>query len=112
MNIGRGMDIETVDLDLDGDADILIADFDHGLRLFINQGGIQQGLLGHFLEAPDRLPEMPEDTLAGLDRLGHKVARRRPGIYDGKTQLIVRDLESGVLMGASDPRGDGHAAAW
>ena len=57
-------------------------------------------------------PGMPEDTLQGLERLGHKVARRRPGIHDGKTQLIVRNLESGVLMGASDPRGDGHAAAW
>ena len=57
-------------------------------------------------------PGMPEDTLQGLERLGHKVARRRPGIHDGKTQLIVRNLESGVLMGASNPRGDGHAAAW
>ena len=57
-------------------------------------------------------PEMPEDTLEALKRLGHKVARRRPGIHDGKTQLIVRNLESGVLMGASDPRGDGQAAAW
>jgi gamma-glutamyltranspeptidase/glutathione hydrolase len=57
-------------------------------------------------------PEMPEETSRGLERLGHKVVRRRPGIYDGKVQLIVRNLESGVLMGASDPRGDGHAAAW
>ena len=57
-------------------------------------------------------PEMPENTLEALKRLGHKVARRRPGIHDGKTQLIVRNLESGVLMGASDPRGDGQAAAW
>lgn len=57
-------------------------------------------------------PEMPEDTIQGLERLGHKVVRRRPGIHDGKVQLIVRDLKSGVLMGASDPRGDGHAAAW
>ena len=53
-----------------------------------------------------------KDTLVALERLGHKVARRRPGIHDGKTQLIVRNIESGVLMGASDPRGDGQAAAW
>ncbi len=57
-------------------------------------------------------PDMPEDTLEALERLGHKVARRRPGIHDGKTQLIVRNTESGVMMGASDPRGDGQAAAW
>jgi hypothetical protein len=25
--------------------------------------------------------------------------------------VIVRDPQRGVLMGASDPRGDGHAAA-
>jgi gamma-glutamyltranspeptidase/glutathione hydrolase len=57
-------------------------------------------------------PHMPEETLEALKRMGHKVARRREGISDGKVQLIVRDAESGVLMGASDPRGDGHAAAW
>jgi gamma-glutamyltranspeptidase/glutathione hydrolase len=57
-------------------------------------------------------PEMPEETVQGLERLGHKVVRRRPGVHDGKVQLIVRDWRRGVLMGASDPRGDGHAAAW
>jgi gamma-glutamyltranspeptidase / glutathione hydrolase len=57
-------------------------------------------------------PEMPEETAQGLERLGHKVVRRRPGVHDGKVQLIVRDWRRGVLMGASDPRGDGHAAAW
>jgi gamma-glutamyltranspeptidase/glutathione hydrolase len=55
---------------------------------------------------------MPEETIRRLERIGHKVARRRPGIHDGKVQLIIRDSESGVLAGASDPRGDGHAAAW
>jgi gamma-glutamyltranspeptidase/glutathione hydrolase len=57
-------------------------------------------------------PEMLEETIGGLERLGHKVVRRRPGTHDGVVQLIVRNLESGVLMGASDPRGDGLAAAW
>jgi gamma-glutamyltranspeptidase len=37
--------------------------------------------------------------------------RRRPGVYDGKVQLIVRDPQRGILMGASDPRGDGAAVA-
>ena len=55
--------------------------------------------------------EMPEDTVRGLEALGHRVVRRRPGVYDGKVQVIIRDPQRGVLMGASDPRGDGHAAA-
>jgi gamma-glutamyltranspeptidase/glutathione hydrolase len=53
--------------------------------------------------------EMPEATGHGLETLGHRVARRRPGIYDGKVQLIIRDPQRGLLMGASDPRGDGQA---
>ncbi len=52
--------------------------------------------------------EMPEATVQGLEALGHRVVRRAPGIYDGKVQLIVRDPERGILMGASDPRGDGQ----
>ena len=55
---------------------------------------------------------MPPELDQALEGLGHKVVRRRPGINDGKVQLIVRDPDSGVLKGASDPRGDGHAAAW
>jgi gamma-glutamyltranspeptidase/glutathione hydrolase len=57
-------------------------------------------------------PGMPERTVRDLESRGHRVARRRPGVYDGKAQLIVLDRERGVMMGASDPRGDGHAAAW
>ena len=56
--------------------------------------------------------EMPQETATALEALGHRVARRQPGVYDGKVQLIVFDQETGVMMGASDPRGDGHAAAW
>jgi len=56
-------------------------------------------------------PEMPDATVRGLEAMGHRVARRRPGVYDGKVQLIIRDPQRGVLMGASDPRGDGGAAA-
>ena len=53
--------------------------------------------------------EMPEATEQALEVMGHRVARRRPGIYDGKVQLILRDPQTGVLTGASDPRGDGQA---
>jgi gamma-glutamyltranspeptidase/glutathione hydrolase len=53
--------------------------------------------------------EMPEATVHGLEAMGHRMARRRPGVYDGKVQLIIRDPQRSVLMGASDPRGDGAA---
>jgi gamma-glutamyltranspeptidase len=52
---------------------------------------------------------MPEATVHSLEAMGHRVARRRPGVYDGKVQLIIRDSQRAVLMGASDPRGDGAA---
>lgn len=55
--------------------------------------------------------EMPDAVVRGLEALGHRVVRRQPGIYDGKVQLIVRDARRGVLMGASDPRGDGQAVS-
>ena len=57
-------------------------------------------------------PEMPEKTVLGLERLGHKVSRRNAGVYDGKVQLIVIDRERQVLLGAADPRGDGLAAGF
>jgi gamma-glutamyltranspeptidase / glutathione hydrolase len=56
--------------------------------------------------------EMPDATVRGLEALGHRVVRRRPGIYDGKVQLITRDPQRGILMGASDPRGDGGAVGF
>jgi gamma-glutamyltranspeptidase/glutathione hydrolase len=55
--------------------------------------------------------EMPDAVVHALEALGHHVVRRQPGIYDGKVQLIVRDARRGVLMGASDPRGDGQAVS-
>ena len=67
------------------------------------------------LETPPELrveTGMPAATIKELEALGHQVAPRRPGIYDGKVQLIILDPDSGILKGASDPRGDGQAAAW
>ena len=55
---------------------------------------------------------MPESVGQELEGLGHKVVRRQQGVTDGIVQLIIRDPQTGVLKGASDPRGDGHAAAW
>ncbi len=55
---------------------------------------------------------MPDDTIRDLGRMGHNVVQNRLGSYHGVVQLIVRDGKRGVLTGASDPRGDGQAAAF
>lgn len=55
---------------------------------------------------------MPGSVGKELEGLGHKVVWRRQGVTDGIVQLIIRDPRTGVLKGASDPRGDGQAAAW
>src|SRR2546430_1251131 len=53
--------------------------------------------------------EMPDATVRGLEAMGHRVARRRPGVYDGKVQLIIRDPQRPVPLRASHPRRDGAA---
>ena len=54
-------------------------------------------------------PGFSQETRAGLESMGHRTAYLDPA--SSKVQIIVRDPESGLLRGASDPRGDGHAAA-
>jgi len=50
------------------------------------------------------------ETLEALQKRGHVLAPHR-GIYGG-FQGILRDPETHVLTGASDPRKDGQAAGW
>ncbi len=54
------------------------------------------------------------NILAELTRMGHRLAPidgwRRIGFGGG--QIILRDPESGVLIGGSDPRKDGCAVGW
>lgn len=56
-------------------------------------------------------PRMPDSVAEELESLGHTVSWGQEGISHGIFQLIQTDQESGVMMGASDPRGDGHAGA-
>ena len=60
-----------------------------------------------------RLEEgIAEETIRGLESKGHKlVPRMATGAAFGRVQLIMCDRNNGVLVGASDPRADGHAAA-
>lgn len=50
---------------------------------------------------------MPEQAIAGLRRIGHKVAPATEPLGGG--QAIWIDGKEGTLTGASDPRKDGCA---
>lgn len=55
------------------------------------------------------------ETIAALASMGHPVepARGMDRMWGlGRGQVIVRDAESGVLWGGSDPRSDGYAVGW
>jgi gamma-glutamyltranspeptidase/glutathione hydrolase len=54
----------------------------------------------------------PAETLAELERMGHRVRPYGARESRGHVQLIRRDPASGVLFGASDPRADGAAMAF
>ena len=56
---------------------------------------------------------IPEGTFAGLQKMGHpvySVTGYERALF-GRGQVILRDAESGVLCGGSDPRADGYAGA-
>jgi len=53
---------------------------------------------------------VPDEVVAGLKRLGHRV-ETRPTPWGGG-QIVVMDRERGVLIGASDARKDGMAIGY
>ncbi len=53
-------------------------------------------------------PEFSGETVSGLEARGHRVVSGSPESFGGANAIAV-DPESGVLMGASDPRKDGCA---
>ena len=55
---------------------------------------------------------MPDDAIRDLRRMGHNVVQNPLGSYNGVVQLIVRDRRTGVMAGASDPRGDGQSVGF
>jgi len=58
---------------------------------------------------------IPIETMSELSARGHEVVPvsgiRRSPIF-GRGQIIVRDPQTGVLVGGSDPRGDGAAVGY
>ncbi len=56
---------------------------------------------------------IPEDVLAELDAYGIRAALSAPyNWHMGSIQLVVRDGETGELVGVADPRRGGHAAGY
>jgi gamma-glutamyltranspeptidase/glutathione hydrolase len=57
---------------------------------------------------------IPVETMGGLSRMGHDVkpASGFTRMVMGKGQIIIRDPETGVLCGGSEPRADGQAVGW
>jgi len=71
---------------------------------FIIQGGAASGAVG--MEAG-----IPKDVIKHLGKMGHSVEEISDygrAIF-GRGQVILRDTDSGVLWGGSDPRADGCA---
>ena len=56
-------------------------------------------------------PRIPKGVAATLESMGHKVTWDQDGMSHGIVQLIQMQQDNDVKIGASDPRGDGHAAA-
>ncbi len=53
---------------------------------------------------------VPAAVVAGLEKMGHKLARR-PMPWGGG-QIVLFDRARGTLIGASDPRKDGQALGY
>jgi gamma-glutamyltranspeptidase/glutathione hydrolase len=57
-------------------------------------------------------PGFDAQVLAELERRGYRLVRwKSPNVYFGGAQAVKRDLETGKLSGAGDPRRDGAAVA-
>ena len=107
-----------VDFQVQGNAQVITGIIDCGLGLqqmvdaprWVSAPGSEPDTL----DQPYTLrlePHMPEEIARGLVALGHAVTWGQEGLSHGIIQLIQIDQGTGMKTGASDPRGDGHAAA-
>jgi len=53
-----------------------------------------------------------DDVRGELARRGHALRPKGEPLHYGGGQIILRDEESGVLIGGSEPRNDGAAVGW
>ena len=57
-------------------------------------------------------PHFPDHIAQGLSRKGHRIVKKVDSLSFGRGQIIIRDPETGVLSGGSEPRTDGTVVAW
>jgi len=57
-------------------------------------------------------PSFPQHIAEALARRGHQVLRATNHNSFGRGQVIWRDLQTKVYVGGTEPRADGHIAAW
>jgi gamma-glutamyltranspeptidase/glutathione hydrolase len=57
-------------------------------------------------------PGFPDAIAQALQRKGHHIIRNASSLSFGRGQIIWRNAATGVLIGGTEPRTDGHIAAW
>ncbi|UYG04340.1 gamma-glutamyltransferase family protein [Halomonas sp. LR3S48] len=57
-------------------------------------------------------PHFPDHLAQALARRGHHIVKRADSLSFGRGQVILRDRDSGVLCGGTEPRTDGAVLAW
>ncbi|NIC05058.1 gamma-glutamyltransferase family protein [Billgrantia bachuensis] len=57
-------------------------------------------------------PHFPDHLAQALARRGHRIVKRADSLSFGRSQVILRDSDSGVLCGGTEPRTDGAVLAW
>ena len=55
---------------------------------------------------------VPSPIRADLSQRGHQLLAPETPLHYGGGQIILRDPESGILIGGSEPRSDGTAVGW
>jgi len=57
-------------------------------------------------------PHFPDHLAQALMRRGHDVIKRTDALSFGRGQIILRDPDTGVLSGGTEPRTDGAVVSW
>jgi gamma-glutamyltranspeptidase/glutathione hydrolase len=104
-----------------GHVQILVNMLDFGMNVqeagdaarFMHEGGSEPtGVHGDPLGTLYLEPGVPDETVARLRSMGHRVEIDRSGIRFGGYQAILFDREKASYAGATEMRKDGTVAAW
>jgi gamma-glutamyltranspeptidase/glutathione hydrolase len=72
---------------------------------------IKDGSADGIVSLEDGIPKEPLETLARMGHPTEQVFGFERAVF-GRGQIIIKDQESGVLWGGSDPRADGCAMSY